>query len=643
MTYLKPTLSVRRLIVLQGGHRAFDCTFHDGVNIIRGRNSSGKTTIMDLLAYSLGAENIRWKPEALMCSATMVEVHLNGVAATLLRDIEPESQRPLNIFWGSIEVALVAGVNHWERYPFRRSEQKISFSQALFSALEIPQAQGAAASNLTMHQLLRVLYADQPSVHSPIFRTDNFDSALTRDMVGGYLCGVSDDDLYSAQLEVREVGKSLDKIIGELRGIFNVLGRSGQTPDIEASRSVIPALEAERGRLTEYIVGLKAERSLSKKEANTASAKVDGIRSKLNSAKQYEAILKDGLLKLNLEIADSKLFLKELEERLSGLDDSKETRNYFGALSFLFCPSCLTELTPQASEGHDCHLCKHELTEGASSSNILRMRNELSIQIKESSLLLKAKEEEATKLSRDIPLATEAAKRLEAEYSSISSHWSSNIETLLEDSARRLGSLDEEIKQAYENQKLFTVISELQKNRNELTFKVEKLNDLINNLERKQEARKREVSSKLSSNMIELLKKDLQLQPEFIDANTVEFSFIDNTVLVNGSRNFSESSAVVLRHVFHLALLKTSAELSYMRVPRFMMLDGIDDGGMEKERSHNLQALIVSECEKISVPFQVIYATSEINPDLQNGELVVGRYFNPESRSLNVSTQLFSA
>lgn len=636
MTYLKPTLSVRRLVVLQGGHRAFDCEFHDGVNIIRGRNSSGKTTVMDLLAYSLGAENIRWKPEALLCSATMVEVHLNGVSATLLRDIEPESQRPLNIFWGEIESALKAGVNNWERYPFRRSEQKISFSQALFSALEIPQAQGAAASNLTMHQLLRVLYADQPSVHSPIFRIDNFDSALTRDMVGGYLCGVSDDDLYAAQLEVREVGKALDKIVGELRGIFNVLGRSGQTPDIEASRSRIPTLEAERQKLTEYIVGLKADRSLSKKEANAASAKVDGIRSRLNTAKQYESVLKDGLLKLHLEIADSKLFLKELEARLSGLDDSKETRNYFGALSFLFCPSCLTELKPNASESHDCHLCKHELTEGASNSNILRMRNELSIQIKESSLLLHVKEEEAAKLSRDIPLAIEAAKRLEAEYVSMSSHWSSNVETLLEDSARRLGALDEEIKQAYEEQKLYAVISELQKHRGELTSKVDSLNDIIASLERKQESRKREVSTKLSANMVGLLKKDLPLQPEFINASSVQFSFIDNTVLVNGSRNFSESSAVVLRHVFHLALLKTSTELPYMRVPRFVMLDGIDDGGMEKERSHNLQALIVAECEKIAVPFQLIYATSEINPELQNGELVVGRYFNPESRSLDV-------
>jgi DNA repair exonuclease SbcCD ATPase subunit len=88
MTMFEPTLRVNRLVVYQGGHIAFDCAFHAGVNVIRGRNSSGKTTVMDLLAFSLGAENIRWKPEALRCSDTYVEVSLNGETACLRREID---------------------------------------------------------------------------------------------------------------------------------------------------------------------------------------------------------------------------------------------------------------------------------------------------------------------------------------------------------------------------------------------------------------------------------------------------------------------------------------------------------------------------------------------------------------------------
>lgn len=73
-----------------------------------------------------------------------------------------------------------------------------------------------------------------------------------------------------------------------------------------------------------------------------------------------------------------------------------------------------------------------------------------------------------------------------------------------------------------------------------------------------------------------------------------------------------------------------------MRLPRFMMLDGIDDGGMEKGRSHNLQKIIVNETANYEHDFQLIFATSEINPDYEDTELTVGRYYNPSARSLDV-------
>lgn len=67
-----------------------------------------------------------------------------------------------------------------------------------------------------------------------------------------------------------------------------------------------------------------------------------------------------------------------------------------------------------------------------------------------------------------------------------------------------------------------------------------------------------------------------------------------------------------------------------------MILDGIDDGGMEKERSHKLQEIIVEECSSYEADYQLIFATSEINPKFANSDLVVGRYFTPEARSLDV-------
>jgi hypothetical protein len=239
-------------------------------------------------------------------------------------------------------------------------------------------------------------------------------------------------------------------------------------------------------------------------------------------------------------------------------------------------------------------------------------------------------------LRREIPQVTEKIKRLEREYATVASSWSSDVEVMLEDTSRRLGVLDEEIRQAYDRQKLAAVIADLQKRRDQLSKELAELELKIEALEQKQESRKADVARTVEKAMIRLLRLDLPLQPEFVNATTASFSFVDNSVTVNGSRNFSESSAVILRHIFHLALFTASTEKPYMRVPRFMMLDGIDDGGMEKSRSHKLQEIIVNECASYKVDYQLIFATSEISPELEGSAFVVGRPFSPGARSLDV-------
>lgn len=636
MTMLDPTLRVNRLVVFQGGHVAFDCSFHSGVNVIRGRNSSGKTTIMDLLAFSLGAENIRWKPEALRCTDTFVEVLLNGDVACLRREIDSALQRPMSIFWGALDSSLKAGPQQWELYPFKRSAHRISFSQALFDALDMPQAQGDGASNLTMHQLLRVLYADQPSVHSPIFRLDNFDSPLTRDMVGGYLSGVYDDRLYSAQLRLRELDAQIAKQETELRGIFHVLGRSGQTPDLQFLTDKISELEAARKALSDTLTKLKRDRTLPRKDANKARASADTLRSALNAARQAESAAKDRLAALELDIEDSRLFVGELESRLRSLGESKETRTYFSNLQFQFCPSCLAELPKAKADSHVCHLCTSSLGDGRADTQLLRMKNELNIQLKESTTLIEARLQDAEKLRVEVPHLSQRVRKLEQDYAAVATSWSSELEVALEENARKLGAVDEEIRQAYEQQKLATVITELQKRRDALTAESKRLQESIIRLEQRQAERKVEVANSITAAMVRLLKLDLPLTPEFIDAQVANFDFVGNDVYVNGSKNFSESSAVVLRHIFHLSLLTASVQKPFMRVPRFMMLDGIDDGGMEKERSHRLQEIIVEECASYDADYQLIFATSDINPQFEETDLVVGRFFTPEARSLDV-------
>lgn len=632
MTFLKPTLIVNRLSVFQNGHLAFDCEFHKGVNIIRGRNSSGKTTIMDMLAFSLGAENIRWKPQALKCTCTVVEVLLNNELACFKREISTEIMRPLYIYWGDITNALKAAMHEWELYPFKRSENKISFTQAIFNALGMPLAQGAGSSNLTLHQVLRVLYADQPSVHSPIFRFDKFDNALTRETVGGYLCGVYNDELYNAQLSLREVENELSKKIMELRSIFNVLGRSGQAPDIQGIDNKIKDLsalrEAENKKLTNnsFIIT---------EIENKSEDKLVTLRDALNKAKSKASQLRNKIQSLEFEMSDSEMFISELQDRLKNLEQSGDTRGIFDSMNFEFCPSCLTKIGVSDSV-HTCHLCKSEQSEDKAANQLLRMKNELTLQIRESLQLMSRRREELIKLKRDVPFADNELHKLEQEYFKESNYWASPQETILGEIYKSIGRLDEEIKRAYEDKKLIVVINELQEQRDHLQSEKNRLDDLIDMYEKAEEKLKDTIHDSISTIAQDLLQEDLPLQKEFISPENVEFSFTDNSVYVNGSKNFSESSAVVLRHIFHLALLSASMENPSMRLPRFMMLDGIDDGGMEKNRSHNLQEIIIDECSRYEHDYQLIFATSEINPKYRESEYVVGEYYSPDNYSLKI-------
>lgn len=261
MTFLSPTFRVSELRVFQKGHQAFSCKFHKGVNVLRGRNSSGKTTIMDLLAYSLGAENIPWKPEALLCTETLTEVYLNDVPVCFKRElVANEHQKPIVFYMGGIESALKSAPSEWQKHPFKRSEKSLSFSQVIFNLLGMPLAQGDGASILTMHQILRVLYADQPSLHSPIFRVDSFDRALTRETVGDYLCGIYDDELYTSQIRLKQVDSDLTKSIGELKSIFKVLGRSGQSENIHFIDERIQDLKIKKKNCLQSLMRLNSVR-----------------------------------------------------------------------------------------------------------------------------------------------------------------------------------------------------------------------------------------------------------------------------------------------------------------------------------------------------------------------------------------------
>ena len=78
-----------------------------------------------------------------------------------------------------------------------------------------------------------------------------------------------------------------------------------------------------------------------------------------------------------------------------------------------------------------------------------------------------------------------------------------------------------------------------------------------------------------------------------------------------------------------------ATQRDFFRHFRVALVDTIEDKGMEDLRSHNLQNLVVERSQEADVEHQIIFATSKISPDLDNGEFVVGRYYTETEPTLD--------
>jgi DNA repair exonuclease SbcCD ATPase subunit len=136
MTLLKPTLLVTRLVIKRSQHVVFDEKFHAGVNIIRGENGSGKTTIVESIIFALGGDIKKKKDEFGLCDFVYAELQINGENYTFKRPIE-EGYPALDIFEGTYDEAKNSP-DLWTRYGHRRTNNQKSYSEVIFSLLGLP-------------------------------------------------------------------------------------------------------------------------------------------------------------------------------------------------------------------------------------------------------------------------------------------------------------------------------------------------------------------------------------------------------------------------------------------------------------------------------------------------------------------------
>jgi DNA repair exonuclease SbcCD ATPase subunit len=389
----KPHLILNRLVVTGNGRTVYDESFHSGVNIIRGENSSGKSTICDMIFYVLGGENIEWTAQAASCDFVFAEFNISDIIICLRRELS-DTATSIAIAEGSLQENLT-NPTIWSMYGRMRSDKKESFSQFLFQLLGLPETKSDESSaNITMYQVLRLLYSDQNTDNTSLFRRERQQFADRQDIrrsVGEMLLGIDDLRSHELRQELIKVSKLVSSKRSRLDSLVEAAMKTDPNFGMVQYSDMIQNAQTKQSQIEKQISTLDANEEES---TNPITAEERQKRKKLQA--KIEALNDDivdtetTIQSLELNLSDSEIFIRSLESDLHALLAADKTREIIGDVTLIFCPICLSDVNTHEAE--HCPLCKSKYSGDSIGGGRLRYSQEIKHQINESKKLYTERE-----------------------------------------------------------------------------------------------------------------------------------------------------------------------------------------------------------------------------------------------------------
>jgi hypothetical protein len=267
-------------------------------------------------------------------------------------------------------------------------------------------------------------------------------------------------------------------------------------------------------------------------------------------------------------------------------------------------------------------------------SRYLQIKLDLDIQIRESRQLLADKVTGTANAKKEL-------RRLQSNYQEQLSEFTvryevSNgpCESFVAKRYQRLGQIDKELTELSRLRERAGELEEVSTRKATVQAEINKKKDRQKALDAASASRRRIALTHVSEKAKTFLRQDLDRQDEFRHADSVEVNFRDNSILVDGDLNFAESSNVIVKNSAILALFAAATEDEEFLHPRFLLMDNVEDKGMEDKRSHNFQDIIMKVSKAARLDHQIIFTTSTINPELDSEELTVGPQYTHQQRTL---------
>lgn len=336
--------------------------FSKGLNVIRGENSTGRTTLLKLFEFGLGADlNIRdFIPEIRECEKLVLEIEINGTPYTIDRKFY--GSKELVVYSGRVDdiflptttllrgemsdfllqrlgIPLVSVIDEYGR------EKSISFSD-VYDSLHIDQAKGFSKIQANLSEKDRVtLFKLLTGISTP-----NFYDIL-----------VKEDELLKRRKEGEQEIEYLNRFLGEVEILH---------PTEISTR--LRQIDEDYSQIENQLAAIQQHMRASSNYANPLREEVVSLEESLANHRQE--------LYFSAQTLQS---YRELENQLAeDLDKATRVRasvNQLASFEFEQCPRCLQVITDEMKMKElrsICSVCGRPLAEHTDHTGELNLYEE---------------------------------------------------------------------------------------------------------------------------------------------------------------------------------------------------------------------------------------------------------------------------
>lgn len=317
--------------------------FKNGLNVVSGDYSTGKSSMFELIKFALGSRSAELMPDIIR----------NLKSATL--DVTIGAQRvKMTRMIGSNSVSVVSrnGLDEvWTATQGSRPRAAIRILELMqFPVTRLAKRSGAASEPLTFFDLYRYVYLPQANVNSSVAGHADRMIDRKRRAIFEIAYGLVDDGIRNLEVKASELKRIKDETSKAAIAVQNFMAQTGtpersELEDQEAAATVAFA-EAE-ARLTQA-------RDLGR---GAFSGDQSSLRERIGSLRTAAADLEAELLALEISVEKGRALVAQLELDEEGEIRSRLALGSLSGLEFAKCPRCLQSVREKDVPAGHCLLC----------------------------------------------------------------------------------------------------------------------------------------------------------------------------------------------------------------------------------------------------------------------------------------------